>query len=363
MKQTTIVKLDKDQQLEEVLNLPANILENNGTVIFPTETVYGLGANALDDSAVSQIYQAKGRPSDNPLIVHIANYEILDQLAVHIKPYAYELMRRFWPGPITFVLEKHPDISLKVTGGLNTVAVRMPAHEVALKLIELSGKPIAAPSANLSGKPSPTSAKYVIQDMMNRVDCIVDGGDCIVGLESTVLDVTGDEPIILRPGKVTADEIAQVTGSCKVDQAIKTDKIDESGQAKSPGMKYKHYAPDAEVHVIVGSTSSVIKALFEEAYKRVQNLQKVGILTFQEDIEVLKQLLKQDKHVEENTILLSAGSSKNWEEFARVLFDSLRGFDDEKCDVILVRGVSDSGIGHAIMNRLKKASDGKITRI
>jgi len=363
MKNTLLIVIDEQSDLDNALKVPAQILSQNGTVIFPTETVYGLGANALSDDAVNQIYEAKGRPSDNPLIVHITDVDMLSQLAVNIKPYVYELMHAFWPGPITFILEKHPSISLKVTGGLNTIAVRMPNHKVATKLIELSGKPIAAPSANQSGKPSPTSGKFVVKDMMSRVDCIIDGGECEVGLESTVVDVTGDVPIILRPGKITAEQIELVAGSCTFDQAITSDRIDDNGKAISPGMKYKHYAPEGEVYVYIGFTTEVIKKIFSETLHWLNCNKKVGILTFQEDLAVLDKLFNSNDLLNHRVEFISAGSAKDWTAFGKVLFESLRLFDELGCEIILIRGVEDIGIGQAIMNRLKKASDGKITRI
>ena len=363
MKNTLLIVIDEQSNLENSLKVPAEILSQNGTVIFPTETVYGLGANALDDAAVKKIYEAKGRPSDNPLIVHITDISMLSQLAIHIRPYVYELVHAFWPGPITFILEKHPDISAKVTGGLNTIAVRMPNNKIATKLIQLSGKPIAAPSANRSGKPSPTSGKFVVKDMMSRVDCIIDGGECEVGLESTVVDVTGEVPIVLRPGKITAEHIESVVGNCIFDQAITSDRIDDDGKAISPGMKYKHYAPEGDVYVYVGYTTKIIKILFSEAQRWIECKKKIGILTFQEDLAVLEKLFNSNDLLNHRIELISAGSAKDWTAFGKVLFESLRLFDELGCEVILIRGVEDIGIGQAIMNRLKKASDGKITRI
>ena len=269
---TQLVSVDvnaSEEQLTHKLLLPAKCLGTGGTVAFPTETVYGLGADATSISAVQKIYKAKGRPSDNPLIVHIASLEMLEEIAISISDLARELMRRLWPGPITFVLHKHPSISHQVTGGLETIAVRMPDHPIALKLIALSGRPIAAPSANLSGKPSPTQSKDVIDDLWDRVDWIVEGGDAEVGLESTVLDVTSPVPMILRPGKVTREEIAKIAGACEIDPAIMGAAIDTSGVAKSPGMKYRHYAPEADVHVYIGSNTEVVKMFFELTEKKL----------------------------------------------------------------------------------------------
>ncbi len=352
------------EEIDNLLKEPAEILANGGTVAFPTETVYGLGANALDDLAIQKIYEAKGRPSDNPLIVHIASIDMLNALVLEIKSYVHKLMSDFWPGPITFVLQKRPEISSKVSGGLETIAVRMPSHIIALRLIALSGKPIAAPSANLSGKPSPTASKYVVADLYGRVDCIVDGGDCEVGLESTVLDVTGDVPVILRPGKITKEQIEACVGTCEIDAAIQGLAIDTSGVAKSPGMKYRHYAPNAEVHVYVGTTSEVIRFFYEKTQALLTGSSThVGIMTFDEDAEVLYKLFDHVPEICGKVDIIKLGSAKDWSLYGNKLFDCLRKVDEIGCDVVLVRGVEEVGLGGAIMNRLKKASEGKVTRI
>jgi L-threonylcarbamoyladenylate synthase len=354
----------EDMTLDALLKAPAEILANGGTVAFPTETVYGLGANALDDAAIKRIYEAKGRPSDNPLIVHIASIDMIDILALEVKPYVRELMTEFWPGPITFVFKKRPEISNVVSGGLDTIAVRMPSHTIAQRLIALSGKPIAAPSANLSGKPSPTTSKYVVEDLFGRVDCIVEGGDCEVGLESTVLDVTGDVPIILRPGKVTQEQIIWRVGACDIDAAIKGAVIDTSGIARSPGMKYRHYAPVADVHVYVGSTSDVIRFFYDKALSLIETSSgRIGIMTFDEDAEVLYKLFAHIPELNEKIVILALGSAKDWSSYGQKLFECLREVDVLGCELVLVRGVEEIGLGGAIMNRLKKASEGKVTRI
>lgn len=367
-KETLIVKLEhgdiRMDMLKKALEIPAKILRENGTVAFPTETVYGLGANALDNDAVAKIYEAKGRPSDNPLIVHISDTDMLDELALEVKPYARVLMEAFWPGPITFVFKKRPEISNRVSGGLDTIAVRLPGHEIARLLIALSGKPIAAPSANLSGRPSPTSSRYVIEDLYGRVDCIVDGGDTEVGLESTVLDVTGDVPVILRPGKVTQEEIVACIGACEIDKAIRGDVIDETTKAKSPGMKYRHYAPNADVLVFIGTTTEIVRTFYERALSIVrEECLKVGIMTFSEDLAVLERLFAHHPEEASKIECVSVGSAKDLSGYGKVLFDTLRKFDELSCSVVLARGVEETGLGGAIMNRLKKASEGKVTRI
>ncbi|GAU75723.1 L-threonylcarbamoyladenylate synthase [Fusibacter sp. 3D3] len=366
---TRLIKIEDmnmdSSELDRLLLDPAQVLSANGTVAFPTETVYGLGANALSEEAVFKIYEAKGRPSDNPLIVHISKIAQLNELVLDIKPYALELMSAFWPGPITFVFRKNALVPSKVTGGLDTVAIRMPDHVIALRLIELSGVPVAAPSANLSGKPSPTKAKHVIEDLMGKVDFIIEGPDAQVGLESTVLDVTGDIPVILRPGKITVEMIAGVVGSCLVDPAITEGDV-EGLAPRSPGMKYKHYAPEAEVEVVIGEASKIILAFEKAVDSAIEQNDRLGIMGFEEDLLVLEKILqtKYDlKDIKKHVFLCSHGSVKNMEEFARQLFQNLRRCDEAKCGKIIIRGVSEAGIGHAIMNRLKKAASGKVTRI
>lgn len=359
--ETLIININEDL-LEEQLRIPAALLSKGENVAFPTETVYGLGGNAMDERAISGIYEAKGRPSDNPLIVHISDKSMLNQLAVDIQPYAYELMDAFWPGPLTVVLKKNPNVSNKVTGGLETVAVRMPSHPIALELIKLSGVPVAAPSANLSGKPSPTRADFVIEDLNGRVACIVAAGPCEVGLESTVVDVTGAFPVILRPGVITQEQISEVAGYCSVDPAL-MDKT-ESTVPKSPGMKYKHYAPDAEVSVYTGDVVKILKLFETLTIDSVKQGKKVGLMLFDEDLLVFKELQKSwlDTWVDQ-VVICSEGSSKQLDTFAKNLFSDLRDMDSIGCDLILIHGVSEASIGQAIMNRLEKASEGRVYKI
>lgn len=364
MKETMILKVS-DFAFEEKLKILAKMLAEGKTVAFPTETVYGLGANALDESAISQIYAAKGRPSDNPLIVHIADLEMLEVLVSEIKPYAKALMAAFWPGPIAFIFKKCDRVPTSVTGGLDTVAVRMPDHEVARALIRLSGVPVAAPSANLSGKPSPTLGRFVAEDLFGRVDCIIDGGAVSVGLESTVLDVTGEIPVILRPGKITKEAISEVVGACDVDAA--TESLSEVTMvAKSPGMKYKHYAPNATLHVYLGDAMGVVKAMYEKTEAAIRANQKVALFVVDEEWCVLEKLFENtlskadfDKHV----VVFSQGSIKALDRYASQLFRDLRDADAHGCDLILARGVEAEGIGKALMNRLIKASEGSVFKI
>ena len=244
--ETKIIRIDKDNYFNKILNYPAKVIQEGGLVAFPTETVYGLGANALEEEAIYKIFEAKGRPADNPLIVHIANINELDMLVEEYSGLVKKVISKFWPGPLTIVFKKKDIIPEIVTAGLDTIAVRMPSSKIARKLIEMAGVPIAAPSANLSGKPSPTTVLHVIDDLTGKVDCIIDGGNCEVGLESTVLDLSTDIPTILRPGCVTYEELQEVLPDIVFDSALS----DSAITPKSPGMKYVHYSPDADVYIL-----------------------------------------------------------------------------------------------------------------
>lgn len=320
----------------------ASLLQANEVVAFPTETVYGLGANALSDEAVDKIYEAKGRPSDNPLIVHISTIEQLHQIARDISEQANQLIEKFWPGPLTLIFKRKENaVSKKVTAGLETVAIRMPSHPVALALITASGLPIAAPSANLSGKPSPTLAKHVADDLTGKIAGILDGGATGVGLESTVLDCSGKVPVILRPGGVTKEQLEKVCGVVEVDRAI----LEEGQAPKSPGMKYKHYAPMAPL-TIVNGTMEFIQSLINE--KQTEGL-KVGILTTTE---------RENQYNADE--IISCGTRENLETVANKLYDVLRLFDESGVDVIFSESFPNEGIGQAIMNRLTKAAGHRI---
>jgi L-threonylcarbamoyladenylate synthase len=331
---------DKSQFYPQI-SQAAQLLQANEVVAFPTETVYGLGANAADTAAVEKIFAAKGRPSDNPLIVHIAELEQLEEIATDISDFAYKLIEHFWPGPLTLVLKKKGNVSEKVTAGLPTIAVRMPNHPVALALIKECGLPLAAPSANLSGRPSPTTAKHVYDDLNGRIAGIVDGGETGVGVESTVLDCTEDVPVILRPGGVTKEEIEKVIGKVRVDAALE----DEAAAPKSPGMKYTHYAPKSPV-VIVEGDRAFLQHLVEE---RKKNGAKVGVLTTEEN----KQFYKAD-------VVLACGRRGELHTVASNLYQVLRRFDETDVGIIYSESFPAQGIGEAIMNRLKKAAGNHI---
>ncbi len=327
---------------EKEIKEAAEILSSGGLVAFPTETVYGLGANALDPEAVAKVYEAKGRPSDNPMIVHICRASDIGQLTPRLSPDIVALIENFWPGPLTLVVKRKKTVPDRTTGGLDTVGVRMPDSKIALDLINWAGCPVAAPSANLSGKPSPTRAEDVIEDLNGKVDAILKGPDCRVGIESTVLDVSGDTPTILRPGIITAENIEAAIGKkVAVDPALYINRPrDVSGddyKPKSPGMKYRHYAPKAEMTVIEGSRDNV-KAEIERLKmlnERIGN--KVGVILFEE---------------------------KAFIEAAHDFFAKLRDLDRQEVDLILAGALSDTdGVGFAVMNRMLKSAGYNIVRV
>lgn len=344
MKQTRVMG-KSPETLEEELREAGEIIRNGGLVAFPTETVYGLGANALNSEAVKDIFVAKGRPQDNPLIVHISSRDQLEDLVESISPEAELLMEAFWPGPLTILFAKSEAVPFETTAGLTTVAVRMPDHPVALGLIDYSGCSIAAPSANTSGKPSPTKAEHVIEDLDGKVDAIIDGGATGVGLESTVIDLSGEIPMILRPGGVTVEQLLEVLPVVEYDLALK----DETLSPKSPGQKYRHYSPKAKLELYCGDEDKVMEAVKSRRSELEAEGQRVGILTVDEHISSY-----------ESDFKVSMGRQDNHEEIARNLFDSLRAFDSFDIDVILGEGFEESGIGKAIMNRLHKASGGNV---
>lgn len=317
--------------LSNKMKIAAQIIRKGGLVAFPTETVYGLGANAFDPVAVLKIFRAKGRPFDDPLIVHIASEHQLYGLAANVTAEAKILIDKFWPGPLTLVLKKTKKVPKVTTGGLGTVAVRMPSHRIALELICAAGVPIAAPSANTFGRPSPTSARDVLEDLDGKIDCVLDGGRTRIGVESTVLDLSGKKPMLLRPGKITLEELEKTIGKIRVHPLVRRQapcgKGNKKTAARSPGLAYRHYAPRAEVILVEGHGKKAVKKISE---------------------------LKAGLGGKKVFVLRTLGISK--EKLASQLFDKFRGADRKGADVIIVQGVDDRGLGLAVMNRIRKAA-------
>lgn len=336
----TILRPSKDP---ESLALAAKYLQQGEIVAVPTETVYGLAANALSEESVSKIYEAKGRPSDNPLIVHISSLEMWGELVSEITPDAYLLAEKFWPGPLTIILPKSPKVPMKTTGGLDTVAVRMPSHKDTLKLIQLSNLPIAAPSANLSGLPSPTSAEHCMRDLKGKIPLILDGGECNVGIESTVITLCSDVPTLLRPGKITAEQLSSVLGKeVKISSAI-LNPLKGGEKASSPGMKYKHYSPKAEVILVRGSLEG-FKRKFENSPEGTFALVFTG----------------EEKEFSENTI--PYGFEHDPDSQAKNIFSLLREMDDLGAKLVLVRCPHENeALG--VYNRLLRAAAFKVEEV
>ncbi|MBU5427851.1 threonylcarbamoyl-AMP synthase [Tissierella pigra] len=347
---TKILKITENNIDEDLINEAINVIKNGGLVAFPTETVYGLGANGFDQWAAEKIFIAKGRPQDNPLILHVSSIEQVGELVREIPKVAIECMERFWPGPLTILLKKSDKIPSIITAGLDTVAIRMPEHKIALELISGSNTPVAAPSANTSGRPSPTSAKHVIEDLMGKVDIIIDGGDTGIGLESTVLDLSGEIPMILRPGGITKEDLIKIIPNIEVDFAII--KEDENIVPKSPGQKYRHYAPKSEMVVYSGDVENIVRAILEKTEEYISGGKNVGIICTDETKEFYK-----------DGIIISMGTRKDEKTIAHNLFNILRLFDEKNVDIILSEGVDFSFLGVAIMNRMMKASGGKIIEV
>lgn len=352
MKKTVVFKVDPKAPNPEIIRLAADIIRNGGLVAFPTETVYGLGADALNPKAVLEVFKAKNRPLDNPPIVHVADIADVHRLAKDVPAKAVKLMERFWPGPLTLILKRSEIVPSITVSGLDTIAIRMPKHEVALALIRASGCPIAAPSANIAGRPSPTTAEHVLEDLGGRIDAILDAGSTQVGVESTVLDLTVDPPQILRPGGVPYEDLKEFLGDVTLHPAAIANRDYVVDKARSPGMKYKHYAPKAKLIVVEGETIAVINKIKELALIYADKGLKVGILSTDET-----------SHKYDIGIVKSLGSRNNLVEIAKSVFKLLREFDKEGVDIILAEGVPSKGLGLAVMNRLRKASGYNIIRV
>lgn len=337
------------EEYEDNLLQAAGLLKKGELVAFPTETVYGLGADGLNSTAVAKIYQAKGRPSDNPLILHIADLEQLNNLVEVISPQAQILINKYWPGPLTIVFKRRENVPDIVTGGLDSVAVRMPDNEIARALIRMADSPLAAPSANTSGRPSPTSAKAVLDDLQGKIAAIVDGGECHIGLESTVIDCSDEVPVLLRPGAITLEMLRNDLGKIVLDKALD----DVNLKPKAPGMKYKHYAPAAPLVLFESENSfNLVEKIKEECEKALASGKKVGVIVSNETAAQLP----------DNILKVAYGPKHILKQIGLNLYTSLRYYDKNKVDIIFAEGVKRSGLGLAIMNRLDKASGHNIVK-
>ncbi len=330
---TRVLRVDPENPDAETLKEAAKVIRSGGVVVFPTETVYGIGANAFDENACKKIFEAKGRPQDNPLIVHISSMEMLERVVSRVPKRAHDFMDKLWPGPLTMIMEKSSNIPDVVSASLPTVAVRMPSHPVARLLIDLSGFPIAAPSANLSGKPSPTSFDHVKDDMMGRVDVIIDSGETPFGIESTIIDLTKDPPVLLRPGPLTLEQISEISEIVVHEGAFGKVSLD---RPPSPGMKYRHYAPEKRL------------ILVEDTSRMRDILDKFG-----DPIVVCP---REHRDLYRGYRVLTLGSLKNEYSIAHELFKVLRKTDKMDGDVVVVEGFPERGILFSVMNRLRKAA-------
>ena len=347
---TIISKIDNRQLNSDVIKKAGDILREGGLVAFPTETVYGLGADALNENAAKKIYAAKGRPSDNPLIVHITNMGALEKIVSHIPAAARTVAEKYWPGPLTMIFNKSGIVPYGTTGGLETVAVRMPSHEIACAVIEAGGGYIAAPSANTSGRPSPTRAEHVEADLKGKIDMIVDGGPVEIGVESTILDMSVTPPMILRPGAVTKEMLEELLGEVAVDAALFDE--DSKKAPKAPGMKYRHYAPKARLCVVEGDEAAVVKEINRITDESMREGKKVGIIGTQETVGNYL-----------NGVVKCIGTRQDEATIANHLYAVLREFDEENVDCILSEAFSENGIGDAVMNRLLKAAGYHIIQV
>jgi len=346
---TKYFKVHKEEPDLQSLQQAAELLRQGKLVAFPTETVYGLGANGLDAEAVAKIYQAKGRPSDNPLILHIAHPQELNQLVTEIPANAQALIDKYWPGPLTVVFKRTSIVPDIVSGGLDTVAVRLPASKIARELIALAGVPIAAPSANTSGRPSPTSAEGVLADLDGRIEAVIDAGDCDIGVESTVVDCTTPVPTLLRPGGITLEMLMETLGEVEIDPALGGG---EDYIPRAPGMKYTHYAPLAPMVLFEGPYPRIAELILQEVKSALAAGRKVGAIVSAETAETLPA----------NVATVIYGSRERTDEFAANLYTALRSYDEHPVDIIFAEGIAEDGLGLAVMNRLRKASGYQIIK-
>ena len=347
--QTIIKKVDENCIDEMIMKEAGELLMAGALVAFPTETVYGLGANALDEKAAAKIYAAKGRPSDNPLIIHIADMESLPRITAEIPETVTKLAEKFWPGPLTMVLKKSAEVPYGTTGGLDTVAVRMPSHPIALEMIRHGGGYIAAPSANTSGRPSPTLASHVADDMDGIIPMILDGGAVGIGIESTIVDLTEDVPTILRPGFITKEMLEEVVGEVQIDKGLS---VDAKVAPKAPGMKYRHYAPKAELIIVEGGKDAVVAKINAMAKENESKGISTGVIGTEETISLY-----------ETGIIKCIGSRNDELSISSHLYGILREFDESEAQIIYSESFEDGAMGSAIMNRLLKAAGHKIIKL
>jgi L-threonylcarbamoyladenylate synthase len=351
MKKTLVFTVDSQQPDLEKIKIAAKFIRKGGLVAFPTETVYGLGADALNAKAVLSLFEAKSRPLDNPPIVHVCKFEDVNTLAEKVSEEAKRLMKTFWPGPLTLILKRSHAVPDVTVAGLDTIAVRMPRHNVALALIRESGCPISAPSANLAGKPSPTSARHVLDDLDGRIDAILDAGPTHIGVESTVLDLTVDPPQVLRPGGTPYEDLLNAVRRVELNPVVVADRALPVEKARSPGVKHKHYAPNADVVVVEGEVEAVMRKMEELIRLYSEAGKKVGVLGTDETVRHYR-----------TDVVRSMGSRSDLAGIARSLFRLLREFDAEGVDVIVAEGVPTEGLGLAVMNRLRKAAGYNIVK-
>jgi L-threonylcarbamoyladenylate synthase len=347
---TKISLMDEQNIDKKSLEEAGEIIRDGGLVAFPTETVYGLGANALNGEAVQNIFKVKGRPQDNPLIVHVGDFNI-DRFVKNVPEIAHVLMKMFWPGPLTIILKKSDLIPEVTSAGLDTVGLRMPANTIALELIRAAGVPIAAPSANISGRPSPTEVSRCVEDLQDKIEYIIGGSRSKVGLESTIVDCTQNPPCILRPGGITLEMLKKVNQDIYIDSSIMK-APEEDFRPKAPGMKYRHYAPKAMVKIIEGDLQKTIEKINEIVQNIIGDGKRVGIMVTDETREHYN-----------NGVIISLGSRKDLSTVGKNLFEVLRTLDDEQVDIILSESFDEAGMGVAIMNRLKKAASYDIIRV
>lgn len=349
---TKIEILNANNLDKKVLSDVGDTIRKGGLAAFPTETVYGLGANALDSNAVKKIFTAKGRPQDNPLIVHISDFDQIDGLVSEVPEIAKKLMEKFWPGPMTLIMKKKPIIPDTTSAGLDSIGIRMPSDIIAREIIKAAKTPIAAPSANISGRPSPTDVERCIEDMNGKIEYIIGGENCKIGVESTIIDCTVSPACVLRPGGITLEMLREIDDRIYIDKAI-MEKPKADFKPKAPGMKYRHYAPKAPVKIVSGDTKKTVAKINEMVQNYIGEGKKVGIMATDETA---------DKY-NKKAMIMSLGSRKDMMSISKNLFETLRSFDDKEVDVILSEAFEKKGLGVAIMNRLNKSAGFNIINV